>query len=46
MSIAGGLLDPLAKKNIKRLIDALQAALTETEVQAVTQPQASATETS
>jgi uncharacterized protein len=27
MSVAGGLLDPLAKKNIKRLIDALQAAL-------------------
>ena len=30
MSVAGGLLDPLAKKNIKRLIDALQAALTST----------------
>lgn len=30
MSVAGGLLDPLAKKNIKRLIDALQAALTAT----------------
>lgn len=30
MSVAGGLLDPLAKKNIKKLIDALQAALTAT----------------
>ncbi len=27
MSVAGGLLDPLAKKNIKKLIDGLQAAL-------------------
>lgn len=31
MSVAGGLLDPLAKKNIKKLIDALQAALSETQ---------------
>ena len=27
-SIAGGLLEPLARKNVQRLIDALQAALT------------------
>jgi uncharacterized protein len=31
MSVAGGLLDPLAKKNIKKLIDALQAALAKPE---------------
>ena len=28
MSVAGGLLDPVAKKNIKKLIDGLEAALT------------------
>jgi ribosomal protein L12E/L44/L45/RPP1/RPP2 len=27
-SIAGGLLEPLGKKNVQKLIDALQAALT------------------
>jgi carbon monoxide dehydrogenase subunit G len=27
MSVAGGLLDPVAKKNIKKLIDGLEAAL-------------------
>lgn len=27
MSVAGGLIDPVAKKNIKKLIDGLQAAL-------------------
>lgn len=45
ISVAGGLLDPLAKKNIKRLIDALQAALTQTQPATPTRPQGSATET-
>jgi uncharacterized protein len=30
-SVAGGLLEPLGKKNVKKLIDSLQAALTQTE---------------
>lgn len=33
VSLAGGLIRPIAKKDIKRLIDALQAALTPTEEQ-------------
>jgi uncharacterized protein len=32
-SIAGGLLEPLGKKNVKKLIDSLQSALTQTETQ-------------
>ncbi len=44
MSVAGGLLDPLAKKNIKRLIDALQAALTVAPATEPAPPQAPATE--
>jgi carbon monoxide dehydrogenase subunit G len=33
-SIAAGLLEPLGKKNVKKLIDGLQAALAKTEAQA------------
>jgi carbon monoxide dehydrogenase subunit G len=44
MSVAGGLLDPLAKKNIKRLIDALQAALTATAPQQLVAEAGPATE--
>jgi len=32
-SVAGGLLEPLGKKNVKKLIDSLQAALTQIEAQ-------------
>jgi hypothetical protein len=33
-SLAGGLLEPMAKKNVQRLIDALQAALSQPELKA------------
>ncbi len=33
-SVAGGLLEPLGRKNVKKLIDGLQAALTRAEAQA------------
>jgi uncharacterized protein len=33
-SVAGGLLEPLGKKNVQRLIDSLQTALKQTEAQA------------
>jgi len=39
-SIAGGLLEPLGRKNVKKLIDGLQAALTRAEPQASDQQEA------
>jgi hypothetical protein len=36
-SIAGGLLEPLGRKNVKKLIDGLQAALKQGETQASSQ---------
>lgn len=40
-SIAGGLLEPLGKKNVKKLIDGLQAALTRTEAKSIEAPESS-----
>jgi uncharacterized protein len=45
-SVAGGLLEPLGKKNVKKLIDGLQAALAQTEAQSaqVERPRESSSE--